>query len=142
MLLALGFLSPYFNYIPESTLAAILMCSIVTLLDLKLPCRLWRDAKRDFCVWLLCFTVCILCGVEVGLLVSIIVTVLHLLFMWAHPKISVKIKEVRRKDAFLKKKKQKTKAKVLFFRLMNYSTYTLRPLASSISPPSIICAPK
>ncbi|XP_050321114.1 sodium-independent sulfate anion transporter [Bactrocera neohumeralis] len=94
VLLALGFLSPYFNYIPESTLAAILMCSIVTLLDLKLPCRLWRDAKRDFCVWVLCFTVCILCGVEVGLLVSIIVTVLHLLFMWAHPQISVKIEEV------------------------------------------------
>ncbi|XP_036344691.1 sodium-independent sulfate anion transporter-like, partial [Rhagoletis pomonella] len=94
VLLALGFLSPYFNYIPESTLAAILMCSIVTLLDLQLPRRLWRDAKRDFCVWVLCFTVCILCGVEVGLLVSIIVTVLHLLFLWAHPVISVHVEEV------------------------------------------------
>ncbi|XP_017461291.1 PREDICTED: sodium-independent sulfate anion transporter-like, partial [Rhagoletis zephyria] len=94
VLLALGFLSPYFNYIPESTLAAILMCSIVTLLDLQLPRRLWRDAKRDFCVWVLCFTVCILCGVEVGLLVSIIVTVLHLLFLWAHPVISVHVEEI------------------------------------------------
>ncbi|XP_054742797.1 sodium-independent sulfate anion transporter [Anastrepha obliqua] len=94
VLLALGFLSPYFNYIPESTLAAILMCSIVTLLDFQLPRRLWRDAKRDFCIWVLCFTVCILCGVEVGLLVSIIVTVLHLLFLWAHPGISVHVEEI------------------------------------------------
>ncbi|KAM8703641.1 hypothetical protein ACLKA7_008293 [Drosophila subpalustris] len=94
VLLALGYLSPYFNYIPEATLAAILICSIFTLLDFKLPLRLWRESKRDFGIWTLCFCVCVLFGVEVGLFVSIIVTALHLLFLWARPEILVKIQEL------------------------------------------------
>ncbi|ALC47098.1 CG5404 [Drosophila busckii] len=91
VLLALGYLSPWFNYIPEASLAAILICSLYTLLDFKLPVRLWRESKRDFGNWLLCFVVCVLFGVEVGLLVSIIVTAMHLLFLWARPEILVKI---------------------------------------------------
>ncbi|EDW38604.1 GL12698 [Drosophila persimilis] len=94
VLLALSYLSPYFNFIPEATLAAILICSIITLLDFKLPLRLWRDSKRDFATWLLCFCVCVLFGVEVGLFVSIVVTALHLLFLWARPEIRVKIEEL------------------------------------------------
>ncbi|BFF90347.1 sodium-independent sulfate anion transporter [Drosophila madeirensis] len=94
VLLALSFLSPYFNFIPEATLAAILICSIFTLLDFKLPLRLWRDSKRDFATWLLCFCVCVLFGVEVGLFVSIVVTALHLLFLWARPEVRVKIEEL------------------------------------------------
>ncbi|XP_016952859.1 sodium-independent sulfate anion transporter [Drosophila biarmipes] len=94
VLLALSYLSPYFNYIPEATLAAILICSIFTLLDFKLPMRLWRDSKRDFATWLLCFCVCVLFGVEVGLFVSIVVTALHLLFLWARPEIRVKIEQL------------------------------------------------
>ncbi|XP_034116730.1 sodium-independent sulfate anion transporter [Drosophila albomicans] len=94
VLLALSYLSPYFNYIPEATLAAILICSIFTLLDFKLPMRLWKESKRDFGIWLLCFCVCVLFGVEVGLFVSIIVTALHLLFLWARPEILVKIEEL------------------------------------------------
>ncbi|XP_030373742.1 sodium-independent sulfate anion transporter [Scaptodrosophila lebanonensis] len=94
VLLALGFLSPYFNYIPKATLAAILICSIFTLFDFKLPMRLWRESKRDFCTWMLCFCVCVLFGVEVGLFVSIIVTALHLLFLWARPELVVKIQEL------------------------------------------------
>nr|XP_016926103.1 sodium-independent sulfate anion transporter [Drosophila suzukii] len=94
VLLALSYLSPYFNYIPEATLAAILICSIFTLLDFKLPMRLWRDSKRDFATWLLCFLVCVLFGVEVGLFVSIVVTALHLLYLWARPEIRVKIEQL------------------------------------------------
>ncbi|KAH8236814.1 hypothetical protein KR026_011455 [Drosophila bipectinata] len=94
VLLALSYLSPYFNYIPEATLAAILICSIFTLLDFRLPLRLWRDSKRDFATWLLCFCVCVLFGVEVGLFVSIVVTALHLLYLWARPEIKVKIEQL------------------------------------------------
>ncbi|XP_073847143.1 sodium-independent sulfate anion transporter [Musca autumnalis] len=94
VLLALIFLSPYFNYIPEATLAAILICSIFTLLDFKLPLRLWRESRRDFGVWTVCFFVSVLCGVEVGLFVSLIINVAHLLFLWARPEISIRIQEV------------------------------------------------
>lgn len=94
VLLALGFLSPYLNYIPEATLAAILMCAIVTLIDFKLPLRLWRESRRDFFIWCICFGACVMFGVEVGLLVGIIITVSYLLYLWARPEVTVKIDSI------------------------------------------------
>ncbi|XP_017119297.1 sodium-independent sulfate anion transporter isoform X2 [Drosophila elegans] len=91
---ACGLRTPMANLYLEATLAAILICSIFTLLDFKLPLRLWRDSKRDFATWLLCFLVSVLFGVEVGLFVSIVVTALHLLFLWARPEIRVKIEQL------------------------------------------------
>ncbi|XP_037955503.1 sodium-independent sulfate anion transporter [Teleopsis dalmanni] len=93
-LLALSYLSPYFKYIPETSLAAILICSIYTLLDFKLPYRLWRESKRDFYIWVLVFIISVLRGVETGLVVGTILTILHLLFLWARPDIIVKIAEL------------------------------------------------
>ncbi|XP_055856699.1 sodium-independent sulfate anion transporter [Episyrphus balteatus] len=94
VLLALGFLSPYLNYIPEATLAAILMCAIVTLIDFNLPLRLWQESRRDFYIWCICFSACVMFGVEVGLLVGIIITVSYLLYLWARPEVTVKIDSI------------------------------------------------
>lgn len=88
-MLALSYISSYFSYIPKATLAAILICSIFTLLDLRFPRVLWSKAKRDFVIWLICFVICILSGVEIGLIVSILVNVLYLLYLWAKPEIRV-----------------------------------------------------
>lgn len=94
VLLALGFLSPYLNYIPEATLAAILMCAIVNLIDFKLPIRLWQESRRDFYIWCICFTTCVMFGVEVGLLMGIVITVSYLLYLWARPDVTVKIESI------------------------------------------------
>ena len=94
VIFALSVLTPYFHYIPESCLAAILMCAIITLIDLKLPVKLWRECKRDFITWLLCFIVCIGFGVEIGLFFGIGVTAAQLLYIWARPVISVKTDQV------------------------------------------------
>ncbi|XP_055386116.1 sodium-independent sulfate anion transporter-like [Condylostylus longicornis] len=94
VIFAMSLLTPYFTYIPESTLAAILMVAIVTLIDFKIPIRLWRESKRDFFTWLLCFSACVVFGVEVGLFFGIAVTAAYLLYLWARPKIRVKIGEI------------------------------------------------
>ena len=95
VIMALSFLSPYFNYIPESTLAAILICALFSLIDFKILLRFWRESKRDLCTWLICFLSCVFFGVEIGLFVGIAITVAHLLFLWARPEIEVKIEQVR-----------------------------------------------
>ncbi|XP_037912641.1 sodium-independent sulfate anion transporter-like [Hermetia illucens] len=94
VILALSLLTPYFHYIPESCLAAILMCAIVTLIDFKLPIQLWRDSKRDLFTWISCFAVCVFFGVEVGLFFGIAITAAHLLFLWARPEITVRLEEM------------------------------------------------
>lgn len=87
--MALSYISPYFSYIPKATLAGILICSIFTLLDLRFPCTLWRKSRRDFIIWLICFVICIVSGVEIGLIISILVNALYLLYLWAKPEISI-----------------------------------------------------
>jgi len=42
IILALLFLTPYFNYIPNSTLAVVIIAAVVDLIDFSLLARLWR----------------------------------------------------------------------------------------------------
>jgi solute carrier family 26 (sodium-independent sulfate anion transporter), member 11 len=93
-LLALSLLTPYFYFIPRTTLAAVLICAVAFMIDLGLPKRLWLSNKRDFIAWLACFVVCMVFGVEVGLLFGIFINIVHLLFIWARPDIQVKLEDV------------------------------------------------
>ncbi|XP_055699169.1 sodium-independent sulfate anion transporter-like isoform X2 [Phlebotomus papatasi] len=94
IVLALSLLTPYFAYIPKATLAAVLICAVIFVIDLKLVVRLWRESRRDFYSWCGCLIACLVLGVEIGLLVGVALTCFHLLSMWARPKTSVKVEEL------------------------------------------------
>uniref|UniRef100_A0A182P7M5 SLC26A/SulP transporter domain-containing protein n=1 Tax=Anopheles epiroticus TaxID=199890 RepID=A0A182P7M5_9DIPT len=78
-LLALGVLTPYFYYIPRATLAAVLIVAVVSMLDLTIVRRLPRP---DLLAWTVCFAVCLVRGVEVGLLGGMAVSLLDPLRHW------------------------------------------------------------
>lgn len=63
-------------------------------MDFNLPIRLWKKNRRDFFAWLACFIVCLIVGVEIGLLFGVVLNILHLLYMWARPETIVKISEL------------------------------------------------
>lgn len=42
ILLALSFLTPFFYYIPRSTLAAVLICAVLNLIDYEIVIKLWK----------------------------------------------------------------------------------------------------
>ena len=46
-LLALSFLTPYFHYIPQATLAAVLISAIVFMIDWQIIPLLWKG-NREF----------------------------------------------------------------------------------------------
>lgn len=50
ILLALSFLTPFFYYIPRSTLSAILMCAVMTLIDYEIVPKLWRSNSKLFSI--------------------------------------------------------------------------------------------
>lgn len=87
-------LSPYFNYIPKATLAAILICSIYKLFDFKLPLYLWHKSKVELLIWLVGFIVSIFCGVQIGLFASIAINLGQLLYLWAKPAITIEVEKV------------------------------------------------
>lgn len=46
-LLALSFLTPYFYYIPRSTLAAVLISAVIFIIDLKIIRLLWKGCSES-----------------------------------------------------------------------------------------------
>lgn len=101
ILLVLMFLTPYFYYIPRATLAAVLICAVIFMIDYKTCFILWRGNKRDFCCSVVTFSSCLALGVEVGLLVGVAVNVGQLLYLWARPSISIQIKNTAGGDYYL-----------------------------------------
>lgn len=88
-LLALSFLTPYFYYIPQSTLAAVLIAAIVFLIDFQIVIVLWKGNKRDACATIGTFIICIIFNVETGLLLGSLCNMIYLLYLSARPKIIV-----------------------------------------------------
>uniref|UniRef100_A0A182NVJ6 STAS domain-containing protein n=1 Tax=Anopheles dirus TaxID=7168 RepID=A0A182NVJ6_9DIPT len=87
-LMALGVLTPYFYYIPRATLAAVLIAAVASMLDLAIVRRLPRPpaSLSDLLAWTVCFAVCLLSGVEVGLLCGMAVSLLEPLRHWVWPR--------------------------------------------------------
>ncbi|XP_063917419.1 sodium-independent sulfate anion transporter [Zophobas morio] len=92
ILLALSFLTPYFYYIPRSTLAAVLIAAIVTMFDYKIFPKLWKCSKFDFVLTLSTLIVGVCYGVEIGIIAGGLMNLLILLKAWARPQI---LKEIR-----------------------------------------------
>lgn len=63
-------------------------------IDLQLPLVLWRTHRRDFYVWMSTLFVCLVIGVELGLVFGITMNILHLLYLWARPTTVVVTREL------------------------------------------------
>ncbi|XP_062701083.1 sodium-independent sulfate anion transporter-like isoform X2 [Aedes albopictus] len=86
-LLALSLLTPYFYFIPKTTLAAVLICSVVFMVDFSIVKVLFKASRTDILSWVGCFCVSLFAGVEVGLLFGIFISVIGLLKVWVRPGI-------------------------------------------------------
>ncbi|XP_055615206.1 sodium-independent sulfate anion transporter [Toxorhynchites rutilus septentrionalis] len=86
-LLALSLLTPYFYFIPKTTLAAVLICSVMFMIDFKIVDTLRRTSRIDTLAWFGCFSVSLLAGVEIGLLFGVFISLIGLLKVWVRPAI-------------------------------------------------------
>ena len=41
-MISLLFLTPYFHYIPGATLAVVIICAVIDMINFRLPRMLWR----------------------------------------------------------------------------------------------------
>lgn len=89
VLLALAFLTPAFTYIPKSTLAAVIMCAVIHLIDYSIVMPLWRSKKIDLVPLLVTFIGCLMWGLEWGILLGIGLNLSMLLFSIATPSVKV-----------------------------------------------------
>ncbi|XP_030369900.1 sodium-independent sulfate anion transporter isoform X2 [Scaptodrosophila lebanonensis] len=92
VLSALSILTPYFQYIPKSALSAVLISAVVFMVDLTPVRDLWKSNKKDFFCWVGSFIICLIAGVEMGLLFGIVVSMLCILLRLGNPQIEVSLK--------------------------------------------------
>jgi len=85
MVLATLFLTPWLVHLPHATLAATIIVSVLGLIDWKLPRRLWAYSRRDFFAYFLTVACVLGLGVELGILVGVVFSILALLAAISQP---------------------------------------------------------
>lgn len=83
------FLTPLFFYIPTAVLAAIIVVAVVRLIDFKTPIELWRYSRVDAIALLITFFAVLGLGIETGIFIGIISTVVLLMWKLSKPHVAV-----------------------------------------------------
>ncbi|WP_369919760.1 SulP family inorganic anion transporter [Marinomonas polaris] len=89
ILLILLFLTPLFYYLPKAILAAIISISMMQLVNIQDLRYLWSFSKKEAYLLLITFSIVMLDGMESGLIVGVVLSILFFLWHTSHPHIAV-----------------------------------------------------
>lgn len=83
--LTLALLTPLFYYMPNAVLAAIVIVAVAGLVDVKEALYLWRTNRYDFGLMALTFVATLTLGIEEGILVGVVASMLLVLYQSSRP---------------------------------------------------------
>ncbi|XP_046733752.1 sodium-independent sulfate anion transporter-like [Diprion similis] len=89
ILSALSLLTPYFYFIPKASLAAVIICAVIFMIEYEVVKPMWKSSKKDLVPTFVTFLVCLVVGVEYGILVGVGINLMFLLYPSARPTINV-----------------------------------------------------
>ncbi len=83
--LTLLVLTPLFYYLPQAALAAIVMVAVSGLFDMKEFRFLWKVDRRDFSLMMLTFAATLTVGIEQGILVGVVASLVIVIHQSSRP---------------------------------------------------------
>lgn len=83
--LTLLFLTPLFYFLPKAVLAALVMVAVTGLVDWREARYLWRVDRRDFGLMALTFTATLTLGIEQGILIGVVVSLIVVIYESSTP---------------------------------------------------------
>lgn len=89
ILLALSLLTPYFYFIPKASLAAVIICAVIYMIEYEVVKLMWKSSKKDLIPMLVTFVFCLIIGVEYGILLGVGTNLIFLLYPSARPSVHV-----------------------------------------------------
>ncbi|XP_017861035.1 PREDICTED: sodium-independent sulfate anion transporter [Drosophila arizonae] len=89
VLLALGLLAPYFQYIPKAALSAVIISAVIFMIEFEVIRPLWRCSRRELLPGAITFVMSLAIGVEIGLLLGVGADVAFLVYRAARPVLTV-----------------------------------------------------
>ncbi|XP_044018506.1 sodium-independent sulfate anion transporter-like isoform X2 [Aphidius gifuensis] len=97
VLLAAGFLTQTFQFIPKATLAGLIISAMYYMLDFQIFKLFWTAKKIDFFIMLMTLVTCIFAGLEKGIVFGIIMNLIILLSFTVKPSIKISIEKINEK---------------------------------------------
>ncbi|XP_021913078.1 sodium-independent sulfate anion transporter isoform X3 [Zootermopsis nevadensis] len=89
ILLALGLLTPYFYFIPKASLAAVIICAVIFMIEYEVVKPMWKSSRKDLIPTFVTFITCLVVGVEYGILIGVGINLVFLLYPSARPTMHV-----------------------------------------------------
>ncbi len=89
VVLTLLFLTPLFYYLPKAVLASIIMVSVFGLIDIKEAKFLWKTDRVDFWMLFATFLGTLLLGIDKGILIGVVLSVVMMIYQTTQPHIAV-----------------------------------------------------
>lgn len=90
VMLTLLFLTPLFYYLPKAVLASIIMVAVFKLISIQDVIDLWKNGhRRDFIILLLTFITTLSIGIQKGILVGVLLSIMGTLYDTMFPQITI-----------------------------------------------------
>ncbi|XP_050345904.1 sodium-independent sulfate anion transporter-like [Nymphalis io] len=91
VLLSLSLLTPYFYFIPKASLAAVVICAVIFMIEYEVVKPMWRSRRADLVPAFATFVLCLIVGVELGIVAGVLLNVILLLYPSARPTMEAEI---------------------------------------------------
>ncbi|XP_076324006.1 sodium-independent sulfate anion transporter-like [Tachypleus tridentatus] len=91
VILALAVLAPYFKYIPNASLNAMIFAAVIFMVHYHDVIIIWKTQKRDLLPWASTFITSFILGLEYGIMLGVGISVVMLLFGIASPNIKTQL---------------------------------------------------
>jgi len=92
IILTLLFLTPLFYNLPKAILASVIMVAVFGLIDYKEAIHLWKSDKTDFILLLVTFFSTLIFGIEKGIGIGVILSLVMVVFKTTKPHVAVLVK--------------------------------------------------
>lgn len=89
LFVALTFMTSAFYYIPKASLAGLIITAMFSMIDFSIFARLWRNSVKELLLCLVTLIVCLLTGLEYGIITGVVIEALLLLYNVARPTVEV-----------------------------------------------------
>jgi SulP family sulfate permease len=89
VVVALLFMTPLFTFLPKALLASIVLVAVMGLVDYKEPIKLWKVKRKDAYALLVSFAVTLFVGIEQGILVGVVVSMLLFIYRSTRPHTAI-----------------------------------------------------
>lgn len=89
IIITLLFLTDYFYFLPKAILAAIIMVAVFGLIDIKEAKHLWGTDRKDFWLFMITAIGTLTLGIEVGILLGVVLSIISLVFRVSYPHIAI-----------------------------------------------------